>query len=638
MAWKINRITIENFKFFLSPFVLTPEGKHVLMYGENGSGKSSIYWAAYTLFQSCMKEPAEARKYFNKNHPESLCNLYDTANRRSGIEIEFKDENDVKRSYTDGSWAINTRADGFIRLSTFASDFMNYKFLSAIFDFKNSMRVDLFKIFEDEIFPFLSLNGQVYDIETGEPSGNSGVEDWWRYIKKCYETPGMLTRRSEKGVAFAHDNKYNTYQNLISDFNTKLQVLLTGIADDANQKLEEAKMPVKISLSLEKAVFDKKIEGTQKSYDGEFYPPQIILTAQLLDAQGNAVANKDINHPRSFFNEAKLTKMALAIRLAIFDRKYQGTDCAKVIFVDDLLISLDMSNRLLVVQQLLDYVNRYQLFIFTHDRTFYNLINDSISQRNISKEWCYYEMYAIDEEVAEGHVPEAKINVKENYLQQAKSFFSKYEYHASANSLRKECEKQLQRLYPHNWILSKNGDGTVSIINLNGLIQKLKDFYLRFDINPIPTPNIDQYRKRILNPASHNDSKARVFRSELILAMNEISEFEKIKKLRITEPDDVSTREFILEINELGYHINIEFRILEIWSKLEYQGKTYYEAINVQHTSHTGIGLKNKEMTIMSIWNRVCGYMGYAEDSYPDMASYIRDKNTGVLLKDMLAM
>ena len=634
MAWKINKMMIENFKFFLKPFVLTPNGKHVLMYGENGSGKSSIYWAAYTLFQSCLKEAADAGKYFDKNHPDSLCNLYGDANSRSGIEIEFKDEHAVKRSYTDGSWAINTRADGFMRLSTFASDFMNYKFLSAIFDFKNSMRVDLFKIFEDEIFPFLSLNGQLYDIETGEATGKTGVEDWWRYIKHCFETPGVLTRRSEGGV-FVHDERYTTYQNLITDFNNKLQMLLIDIADDANRKLEKAKMPVRIQLNLEKAAFDKKVEGTQRSYDMRFYPPQIILTAKLLDAQGHAVANKDINHPRSFFNEAKLTKMALAIRLAIFDRKYQGTDCAKVIFVDDLLISLDMSNRLLVIQQLLDYVDRYQLFIFTHDRTFYDLINDSISQRNMSKEWCYYEMYAIDEEVVDGHVPEAKLNVKENYLQQAKSFFSKYEYHASANSLRKECEKQLQRLYPHNWILSKNGDGTVSIINLNGLIQKLKDFYQRFDINPIPTPNIDQYRKRILNPASHNDSKAKVFRSELILAMNEISEFEKIKKQTLTSPDDISNKEFVIEIDDLGHHIVVEFKILESWSKLEYNGRTYYEAVKVQHTSCSGIGLKNKEMTIRSIWNRVCGYMGYVEGAYPRMEAHIYDKVSGVTLEDM---
>ena len=107
MAWRINKMVIENFKFFLEPFSIEPNGKHVLMYGENGSGKSSIYWAAYTLFQSCLKNPEDAGKYFNKNHSDCLVNLYDTANRRSGIEIEFINPAGVKKSYTDGSWAPN---------------------------------------------------------------------------------------------------------------------------------------------------------------------------------------------------------------------------------------------------------------------------------------------------------------------------------------------------------------------------------------------------------------------------------------------------------------------------------------------------------------------------------------------------
>lgn len=638
MAWKINKITIENFKYFLDPFVLEPKGKHVLMYGENGSGKSSIYWAAYTHFQSTLKDTANAGKYFDINHPDNLRNLYDKANRRSGIEIEFIDPTTAVRNiYTDGSWAINTNTGGnFMRLSTFASDFMNYKFLSAIFDFKNSKPVDLFNIFEEEIFPFLLLGAPTYNLD-GVLTGGRSVEDWWRYIKYCYEMPAELNRRAGHGV-YTHDDRWQAYQNLITDFNNRLQGLLIEIANDANNKLAASKMPVIVNLRLERMAFDKKVEGTTRSYDGQFYPPKIILTAKLLDAAGQPVAPQDINHPRSFFNEAKLTRMALALRLAVFDRKYQGADCAKVIFVDDLLISLDMSNRLLVVQQLLDYVDRYQLFIFTHDRTFYDLIYDSISQRNMSNEWCYYEMFAIDEEVSEGKVPEPWINDKQNFLQQARSFFSKYEYHAAANSLRKECEKQLERLYPQNWVLAKKYDGTTSVQNLNGLIQKLKDFYLRFGIDPNPTPRLDQYRKRILNPASHNDSKAKVFRSELILAIEEISQFEKIKKLTMTVPEDISNREFVMEIDHNGHHVVVEFKILESWSKLEYNGHTYYEAVNVQHTSHVGIGLKKKEMTILSIFNRVCNFVGYTPGTYPDMDTVIRDKASGTLLKNLPAI
>ena len=285
-------------------------------------------------------------------------------------------------------------------------------------------------------------------------------------------------------------------------------------------------MPVNVTLKLEPVAFDKKIEGTTRSYDGKFYKPKIILTAKLLNASGRPVSDKDINHPRSFFNEAKLTRIALALRLAVFDRKYMSDNCAQIIFVDDLLISLDMSNRLLVVQELLEYANRYQLFIFTHDRTFYELIYDSISQRNQKNSWCHYEMYAVDEEVSEYRVPSPYINEKRNYLQQARVFFTNYEYHASANSLRKECEKQLKRLYPHCWNICMKEDGTSSDLNLNALIQKLEIFYKRYGFDNIPTPNIDQYRKRILNPSSHNDNKAKVFRSELILAIDEISQLE----------------------------------------------------------------------------------------------------------------
>lgn len=634
MAWKIYKMVIENFKYFLEPFPIEPKGKHVLMYGENGSGKSSIYWAAYTHFQSCLKQPADAGKYFDKAHPDCLVNLYDTSNRRSGIEIEFVDPSGVRKSYTDGNWAINTTADDFVRLSTYASDFMNYKFLSAIFDFKNSRPVDLFKIFEDEIFPFVPMGAKRYDLD-GNETDETSVEQWWRYIKKCYQDPNILTRRS---VVYSHDEKWQAYQNLLTDFNRKLQGLLSDIAAEANEKLAAQKMPVKVSLTLKKAEFDKKIPETVRSYDGRFYEPQIILTAQLLRPDGTPVSPTEIHHPRSFFNEAKLTRMALALRLAVFDRKYQGEDCAKVIFVDDLLISLDMSNRLLVVQELLNYADRYQLFIFTHDRTFYDLISDSIAQRNATNDWCSYEMYAIDEQVSEGHIPEPWLKKKLNYLQQARSFFSDYEYHASANSLRKECEKQLLRLYPRNWTLTTKEDGTISVKNLNALDQKLELFYDRFGTERILTPNIDQYRRRILNPASHNDSKAKVFRSELILAIEEVSQFEKINKLRMADENDVSTREFVLEMSGAGHHVVIEFVPLEEWTKLEYNRNSYYEDIQVKILSTPDFNPGTDEISVRKLWRDVCRYTGHAEGVFPAMETLIKDKASGVLLQDLPAL
>uniref|UniRef100_UPI002627146D ATP-binding protein n=1 Tax=uncultured Prevotella sp. TaxID=159272 RepID=UPI002627146D len=60
MTWKINNIEIRNFKFFHEPFTLNVDGKNLLLYGENGCGKSSIYWSFYTHYQACLKQPEQA--------------------------------------------------------------------------------------------------------------------------------------------------------------------------------------------------------------------------------------------------------------------------------------------------------------------------------------------------------------------------------------------------------------------------------------------------------------------------------------------------------------------------------------------------------------------------------------------------
>lgn len=59
MSWKIDQIVFKNFKFFKKEFTLPLERKHLLVYGENGSGKSSIHWGFHTILQSCLKSVDE---------------------------------------------------------------------------------------------------------------------------------------------------------------------------------------------------------------------------------------------------------------------------------------------------------------------------------------------------------------------------------------------------------------------------------------------------------------------------------------------------------------------------------------------------------------------------------------------------
>ena len=55
MKNRIKSIQINNFKFFQAEKPIEFNGSNLLLYGENGSGKSSIYWAFYTLFEASLK-------------------------------------------------------------------------------------------------------------------------------------------------------------------------------------------------------------------------------------------------------------------------------------------------------------------------------------------------------------------------------------------------------------------------------------------------------------------------------------------------------------------------------------------------------------------------------------------------------
>lgn len=81
---RIKEIRIKNFKAFQEEekFSFGKEGKNVLVFGNNGSGKSFLFWALYTLLQSSTKENEQIEKYFknydegNKDTHQSLKNVF----------------------------------------------------------------------------------------------------------------------------------------------------------------------------------------------------------------------------------------------------------------------------------------------------------------------------------------------------------------------------------------------------------------------------------------------------------------------------------------------------------------------------------------------------------------------------------
>lgn len=85
----ITQIEIDGFKAFPANFTLNlGTGKNLLLYGENGSGKSSLYYALHALLQSVFKDDKGA-KYFT---PGSIVNGNFTPENENLINIHRYDE------------------------------------------------------------------------------------------------------------------------------------------------------------------------------------------------------------------------------------------------------------------------------------------------------------------------------------------------------------------------------------------------------------------------------------------------------------------------------------------------------------------------------------------------------------------
>ena len=594
MDWRLNKLIVQNFKFFCNEFILPVDCKNILIYGENGSGKSSIYWSLYTILQSCLKSNATvASKYFDATHSENLRNRF-SDNPYSGIRIEFKHTDGRTKTFENSIYITNTfnTTDNFMRSTAAASGFMNYKFLSALFEFKNSEHNDIFPIFEKEIFPFLEYS-KVHDLIDGDNyNQTSTAEGWWRYILRCHDNSLILPHSaSKKSSILENTHQYKQFKTLIDDFNDELTSRLREIIHRVNDKLLKIfNLPISLSYNFTGADFNRIKFGTTKAKDGKIHRPRIILSAKL---NHNVIKDsRDIYHPRSFFNEAKLTVVALAMRLAIYEMTISNMpDCAEMLIIDDLLVSLDMCNRIKVIDVILDYEKRNkQLIIMTHDRGLYNLIRSKVEEDEI---WKCYELYSKYEGYDNDEVPIPVIIEHNNYLEQAHKHIKSFDFPAAANSLRKECEAIMKRLLPENWLYVVGDDGSHQFLTLHGMISQGAKFNDYFQTS-LPFSNLDLYRERILNPFSHDDLKTPLYRGELILLLKDIEALDQVRKKDIIMPYAIGKDSYHFEVETSNGILSADFIFLERFSVVTYDKAEYYSNSEIKVTFCTLPSWKNR--------------------------------------------
>lgn len=626
----ISRITIDGFKAFPNSFTLNLEGgKNLLMYGENGSGKSSIFYALHSILQSqCGKDKNNV--YFDINAPESLVNQY-TKKTDAKVEIQFEGSDVSYKISHNGYDESVHQAISPLRDMNGKCVFINHKFLFNVFSFRNSQYIDLFPVFIKDILPFTLTRNQS------------------QYISELYEEIMAGIGQKKKRTA-------NTYSDKIRVFNEELQEVIRKINESGvpaaselynkffrNEDEPELRIKLVYDNNIDpipqpgksywlrlgyrfKDVFVANVHKTERlSHRKELLPPVITLSIEEKQDDDNYTS---IKKPQTYFNEAKLTAIALAIRFSMLDTLAQ--EDGRFIALDDMLISLDMSNRMKVIDYLLkEVLGKYKIYLFTHDRLFYHTFKRIIEINYDKSKWLFGGLYIND--FVSPSEPDFKPDISTR-LDDAHKAYAKHDYFLCGILLRQMCEKKLTELLPDSYRI-KLDPKTMQTIdkNLDEQILSLEDFCQHEGIDFGPFSKLKSYKDLFLNSTAHNDITSPLYRQEIKACLKAIDELSLIKKKVIDCNRDVSLSLTLPN----GERHTIRIRLREPLRLLEYNATnniSYYCKCEIlKDICATGEQIINEGFeSLYGAYQRICDRYhvpaGNLLDILKDRTGFIRDK------------
>ena len=290
------------------------------------------------------------------------------------------------------------------------------------------------------------------------------------------------------------------------------------------------------NLSFER--IDSRVEVFE-SIDPNFTQPKInIKIDNTLNLKGN-------------FNEATLKLSALAIFFALIEMDSsqsmnQGEKSLKVLLFDDILLSVDMGNRIYITKYICENYQDYQKIILTHSLSFFEQFEIMI--RHYKEEGLWLKQILYKSEIANNKF-EAKLYDKSyEYLDKARKAIEHNQLESAGNYLRKELEKSVQEIIRYLQIGKKDKLETLLkaiikkgkfFLNSQKLLEKIiesKEIKIE-DTDILETEDLNKILKEahflkdiILNKTSHSLSGEDLYRKELEITAFKIEKLKEIVK------------------------------------------------------------------------------------------------------------
>ena len=285
---------------------------------------------------------------------------------------------------------------------------------------------------------------------------------------------------------------------------TDIEIRLAELRPKASEILSKFGYKVELNLDFQRVAYNRD----EKTLDNQ----EILLKVEFFDT--------DISSHHRFLNEAKLSAIAIAIYLASILCLPEPKEGMKILALDDVLIGLDMSNRLPVLDILDECFPDHQIFLTTYDRTWYEIVKQRTSRGG---KWKAVEFY-----FSQTDAYEIPVYVEDKaYLEKAREYLDTNDYKACAiyvrtafeTAIKQYCEeKDLAIKYRENPRALKSEDFWVPV-----KMETDAAGVLVLDLRIVDA--IERARKFILNELSHA-TFANIYRKELEDAIEAVEELE----------------------------------------------------------------------------------------------------------------
>ena len=503
---KISEIQIRNFRAFsgATTTINLPRGENLIVIGENGSGKSSLFNAIKNFFESIPKSLAITEHPYKNFLAEETADVFvklkflpPAANPSAALTSA--PASPLKLDY---EWSNHTNDSGDLARQGLdvTKGFIDYKDLLQTYFLQQ-------KADSVNVFDFL-LENVLEDVKV--LNGSQTFGESWKIItdlqKSIVEAQKSFDRTKDKRTKAARALKMRlkrdetAIQEQLDLLNVDVNAILPALSVHTNNILRAFNMNISVEMDYSLA----RYEVAEKNKRAAIKAKEVTLHVNFYDQR------RPKHH--HFLNEARLSAIAVSLYFASFLVNPQAG--IKLLVLDDLLIGLDMENRKPVLDILRDHFPDFQIFIFTFDKLWFDNV------RSTFPDYQKLELVSFRRDAHEI----ISIRKAKDFLEKAEEFYAQHEIEAAANFIRKYYEQTIKDFCKRKRLtVSFQFQNDINKIPASAFWTAIINASNRITLDTTLKREIENCQTNVNNPLSHANANS-VHSAEVQRAIEKVKE------------------------------------------------------------------------------------------------------------------